>query len=251
MTSLEENVAKLDEYVSKLEKERDSTPLANDIFEAAWYWRDLGQWVLDRNTKVNYPARAAEERRLLERLKGMTATRAVDEQRWYESIFTAASAVLNAVAEVTPGKDGHLGILRIIRENFGFLETDYDFAVVDRQPIGMKYSSSTAWIKLEYADRTSLCCTFGPVTKANELYWPEDLLFLYSDERYREVHNERLLRSLDELTAWFQFLAEIWRTHGRDVLTNQPGIFDRLAIAQAQRDAEFTAAMNVQYGQQA
>ena len=80
MAPLKENVAKLNEYVSQLEKERQSSPLANDIFEAAWYWRDLGQWVLDKNTKVNYPARAAEERKLLEQLRGMTSSHTVDEQ---------------------------------------------------------------------------------------------------------------------------------------------------------------------------
>jgi hypothetical protein len=32
------------------------------------------------------------------------------------------------------------------------------------------------------------------------------------------------------------------------VLSNRPGIFDRLAQAQAQRDAEFVTAMNEKYG---
>lgn len=246
--SLREQVNSLEHSLPALERMRTSTPLANDVYEAAVYWRDLGQWVLDRNTKVNYPARAAEERRLLERLKGMASTRSVDEQQLYEAVFTTASAVLDAVSEVALERDGHLGILRIIGENFGFLETDYGFAVVDRQPIGMKFSSSAVWIELKYAERTNQCCTFGPVLKANDTFWPEDLLFLYGDERYREVQNERLLKSVEELIAWFRLLAEIWRTNGQEVLTNRPGIFDRLARAQAQRDAELTAAMDAQYG---
>ncbi len=248
MATLKANVAKLNEYVSQLEEERQSTPLANDIFEAAWYWRDLGQWVLDKNTKVNYPARAAEERKLLERLREVTSSRTLDERNRYERVFTTAGAVLDAVAEVKPSEDGHLGILRIIRENFGFFETDYGLTVLDRQPTGMKFSSSAVLIELTYAEISNQCCTFGPASKTNEVFWPEDLLFLYGDERYRDVQNERLLQSHEELEAWFRFLAEIWRAHGRDVLTNLPGIFDRLAAAQAQRDAEFTAAMDARYG---
>ena len=248
METLADNVRKLSEYVARMEVMRYSTPLANDIFEAAWYWRDLGKWVLEKNTKVNYPARVAEERLLLERLKVITTAHSADEQRLYEPVFATANAVLDAVAQVAPEEDGHLGILRIIRVNFRFLQTDYGFAVADQQPTGMRFSSSSVWIKLQYAQRTSQCCTFGREGERGDKFWPEDLLFMYGDDRYREVQQERLLQSDKDLTDWFQFLAEIWRSYGQDVFTNQPGIFDRLKQAQIKRDAEFVSAMNKKYG---
>ena len=49
---------------------------------------------------------------------------------------------------------------------------------------------------------------------------------------------------------WFRFVAGIFRQYGSEALSNQPGIFDSLAQAQTQRDAEFVAFMNEKYGTQ-
>src|SRR5712692_8018339 len=171
MVTLAAAVAKLDQDLSRMEKERYSSPLANDIYEAACYWRDLGRWILEGNTKVKYPARAAEERSVLEKLAVMARTQSPNQERRYQSCFEAASVILRAAAETEPPKDGHMGILRIIRAHFDFLETDYALAIVDEQPLGMKYASAWVWIELKYGERSSQLCTFGPQVNSGSVFW--------------------------------------------------------------------------------
>ena len=248
MATLATNVQRLRDLLARIEPRRYSTPLANDVYEAAWYWRDLGQWVLEKNTKVDYPARASEEQLLLNQLRKMSGEELLEKKEEYDSIFEIANEILRAVAETLPLKEGHMGILRFIRTNFAFLETEYGFVVVDQQPLGMKYSSGCVWIDFEHAGRTNQCCTFGPEPRNGGIFWPEDLLFALGDPRYREIQEERLLENTHEVETWFKVLAEIWRNSGRDVLSCRPGVFDRLTTAQKQRAAELTAATDVQYG---
>jgi len=49
---------------------------------------------------------------------------------------------------------------------------------------------------------------------------------------------------------WFKFLAGVFKQYGHDVLSNQPGIFEKLAKAQAKRDPEYTREMDCRYGDQ-
>lgn len=61
-------VDELEGMLPLFEARRNEDALANDCFEAAWYWRDLGRWVLEGNTRVNYPERAKGEFMLLTQL---------------------------------------------------------------------------------------------------------------------------------------------------------------------------------------
>jgi hypothetical protein len=79
-------------------------------------------------------------------------------------------------------------------------------------------------------------------------FWIDDLLFIYEDRRYRELPQSLVLDTETDVESWFRLIADVFKHYGREVLSNRPGIFDRLAQAQAQRDAEFVAAMNEKYG---
>src|ERR1700753_2703108 len=129
MTNLAENLARLDQDLARLEKSRDSDPFVNDVYEAAWYWRDLGRWVLEGDTKVNYAARASEELAPLSRLESMLVKRTSEEASLYPSLFPTARQVLSEVAMTVPPQDGHLGILRIIRNNCDFLVSAFHFEI--------------------------------------------------------------------------------------------------------------------------
>ena len=248
MASLQDNVSKLSLHLSDLEQRRFENDFANDIFEAADYWRDLGKYVLDNDTRVNYPERAREELALLDSFREMLRQRSPEEQRWYGPVFELASEILRFVGTVQPPKDGHLGVLRIIRENFRFLQTDYGFAIADEQPMGIRFTSGAVYVELEYAKQSTMCCVFGQDVKGSELFWPEDLLFMYKDPRYRELQDDRELETASEVESWFASLADIWKQYGHDVLSNQPGVFQRLSQAQAERDQEITQEMDRKYG---
>jgi hypothetical protein len=47
---------------------------------------------------------------------------------------------------------------------------------------------------------------------------------------------------------WFQFISAALRGYGDDLLRDIPGVFDRLAQAQSERDAEYVTRMNTEHG---
>jgi hypothetical protein len=235
MSRLIEQLGILTEYLRLLERNRYSSPIANDAYEAVAYWCVLGNWVATGNTKVNYPARVTEEQQLLELLETHFDSLASNERDIYSSIFAVGRTVLMEIAKTEVPEDGHLGVLRVISSNFGFLEGIYGLSVMVREPTYMKYSSGLVWINLSYAERSSLCCTFGQDSADGSTFWTEDLLFMYSDLRYQEVQADGEFRDIAELSDWFKFLASVWRTYGRDVLTNAPGVFERLSVARKRR----------------
>src|SRR5271155_5128785 len=59
--SLRRVLSDLEDRLSNLRAERNTTPFANDIFEAADDWKSAAKAVLERNTKWNYQARASSE----------------------------------------------------------------------------------------------------------------------------------------------------------------------------------------------
>lgn len=248
MNSLRENVDALARHVADLEPERSTDAFANDVYEAAWYWRDLGNWVLENNTRTNFPARAREELASMDDLRRLLLTRSSEEQTKYAPMFETAEKVLRVVESVHPSKGGHLGVLRVIREQFGFLQTEHSFAIAKEERIGIRFSSGKVYLELEWAKNYHMSCSFGLELNPRESFWIDDLLFMYGDPRYRTLPEELALNTESDVERWFQSLADTFKQYGNDVLSNKPGIFEKLEQAQAERDREFTREMNSQYG---
>ncbi len=239
VSSIEECVDSLNAHLPGLESRRTSNGFANDVYEAAWYWRELGNWVLGNNTRVDYPARALEELGLLARLREALPERPPEERRFYESLFAVAEQALLLIRKVNPPSDGHLGVLRIIRTLFGFLETDYGYGISDTHPTGIRYSSGAVYLALEFSHRADLSCTFGLERETNQSFSIETLLFLCGDESFRHVSSWQVLDTTRALESWSEFVAGVWRRYGHDVLTNQPGVFERLSRARTMLDEEY------------
>jgi hypothetical protein len=246
--ALKDIVDKMESYLPELERQRSSNPFANDVFEAADDLRHLCSRVLDGDTRVNYPVRAREELGLWRTLADFLQRRSTEEQQRYATIFETAQQILKDVQTVEPPKDGHLGVLRIIREQFGFVQTDYGFAIVKEEPIGIRFSSREVYLELEWAKKYNSSCSFGPESNPKESFWIDDLLFMHGDERYRNLPQDLALNSESDVQNWFKFLAGVFKQYGHDVLSNRPGIFERLAKAQTQRDQEYTQEMDRLYG---
>jgi hypothetical protein len=233
-----------------LQRQRSVTPFANDVYEAADYWHRLGVDILENNTRTNFPEIVPSELRLLAQLEAILATRSAEEQTRYAQVFQAGRNILGFAEKVQLSEDGHLGILRVIRQQFGFLEMDYGFRVTHQKPTGLRFSSDTVYVDLAWAKKyASSSCSFGAETNAKQSFWIEDLLFMYGDQRYRTLPEDLGLDTEDDVERWFTFLASIFKQYGHDVLSNQPGIFDKLAKAQAERDREYTQEMDRLYGQ--
>lgn len=241
---LQKLVEKLELDLPHLERERSSNGFANDVFEATGDLRALARRVLDHDTRVNYPVRAREEIELWKKLTDILQRRSSEEQERYAAIFETAQQILQDVQTVEPPKDGHLSILRIIRDQFGFVQTDYGFAIVNEEPAGIRFSSGKIYLELKWAKKHDSSCSFGRESQTRESFWIDDLLFMHGDQRYRTLPQDLALNTEGDVGKWFKFLADVFKQYGRDVLTNQPGIFEKLAKAQAQRDQEYTQQMD-------
>lgn len=247
---LKELVGQLEARLSELERERFLTAFANDVFEAVDYWRNLGRYVLDSNTKVNYPERARNELNLLSKLEGILQKQPPEEQHKYGQLLRTSKELLRSVEQVQPPRDGHLGVLKVIDRYFHFLQTEYNFSIADKQPTGVRFSSGSVYLKLEYIENPPLSCSFGPESEPLRTFWIDDLLFINGDGRYRDLPKELHLGSKQEVERWFAFLADVFKHYGQPVLSNQPNIFSRLAKAQGERDAEYVQEMNRKFGVQ-
>lgn len=247
--ALSEIINSLTQRLPELGRRRSTTPFANDVFELVDDVVHLGRDVLEENTKANYPAIARSEVQRMDVLRTVLSSRLSAERDYYAPIIRAAEQVLEFVGKVQPLKDGHLGTLRIIRQLFAFLETDYGFRVRDERPTGRRYSSGTVYVELQWAKKySSSSCWFGSESDPKSSFWIEDLLFMHGDQRYRTLPEDLGLDTEDEVQGWFTFLADIFKQYGHDVLTGSPGIFEELAEAQERRGQEHSQEMERLYG---
>jgi len=241
--ALQVAVSELESHLPELERQRASDTFANDLYEAAYYWCELGHWVLEKNTKVNYPERARGERELLAKLREILRNKSAEGQLRYGPLLDTGAEIISMVGAVQPPRDGHLGFLRIVRQCFRFLQTDYSFSIVDEQPTSIRFSSGAIYIRLDFSKDPWDSCLFGPESpeKKFSIY---DLLFLNHDERYRTLPEKLEVSTESEVESWFKFLADVFKQYGHGVLRNDPAIFERLARAQAERDEEYRQQMD-------
>jgi hypothetical protein len=98
-------------------------------------------------------------------------------------------------------------------------------------------------------------CVFGRVTAKPEVNgykritscWPTN----HSerrDQRYLSVPQAIQLSNEADVDDWFQFISGALHQYGDELLRDIPGAFHRLAHAQSERDAEYVAKMNAEYG---
>jgi hypothetical protein len=240
---LEELVGQLETLLPELEAERLSSAFANDVFEAVDYWRGLGRHVLDGNTKVNYPERAKAELSLWGKLNGILGQKPVEVQIKYAPLLIVTQELLQTVEGINPPGDGHLGFWRTIGMHFSFLQRQYAFAVTEKQPTVIRFSSGAVYLKLECIDNPALSCSFGPEPEQDKTFWIDDLLFLNFDQRYKTLPVTLQLDSEGAVDAWFKFLADIFKRYGDPVFKNKPLIFAQLLKAQGERDREYVLKM--------
>jgi hypothetical protein len=73
----------------------------------------------------------------------------------------ASNPLLNDIFGSTPlPRNGHLGVLKAIREELGFWQSTFHFSITDEQPTGIR-SSGSVFLDLEYAAVAMQCCSFS------------------------------------------------------------------------------------------
>ncbi|HSY32744.1 MAG TPA: hypothetical protein VLA42_12200 [Verrucomicrobiae bacterium] len=247
-TTLKELVEQLEARLPHLERDRFSSVFANDVFEAVDYWRNLGRYVLENNTKVNYPERAQDELELLSKFQALLQEKFPEERQKYVSLFSTSEELLQSVGMAQPREEGHRGFLKITGKHFQFLLSAYNFSVVDTQPTQLCFTSGAVYLELGFIENPSLSCVFGPATDRQQIFWIHDLLFMNGDQRYKDLPQKLSLDTEVDIEPWFGFVAGVFKQYGHPVLSNEPGILGRLSKAQAERDDEYAREMDHKFG---
>lgn len=241
-----DDLAILEASLSELKAERSLGPLQNDLYEAIDDLCHFGRRAAAGDTRINYPVRAGSDLALFQKLRDIVSARTGINRERYLPLLDRSEKVLLQLAQIPIPKDGHLGVLRVLRCNFDFLFDRYGFKVVDEQPTQMRLAAGTVAIELGCATQSSLSFSLCRAERGN--FWIEDLLYLYGDQRYRSVPQAIQLKTESDVDEWFRFIASVLRRYGDELLRDKPGAFDRLTEAQIKRDAEYAAMMNEKYG---
>ena len=248
MTSLKGDTMLLEQNVLELKRQRFESPFANDIFEAVDDWRHFGNSLIEGNPRANFPRRAREEFELLCQLRAIVSRRSLDDQARCAPLFEAAERIIKVAETRLPSKDGYLGFLRVVRQQFSFLQLEYDFKIVDEEPTLIRFSSGKIYVELDCGGLLETTCAFGPEPRSNQHFWLSDLFCLYGDQRYLDFRGgAKLVETEAGVESWFTFAATILKQFGNDVVANAPRIFERLQKAQHQRDQEYTEEIDRLY----
>ncbi len=240
--SLEELVSRLEQFLPALREGREADVFANDLFEAVDDLVHLGRFVIAGDTRVNYPARVRQEQNVWERLDLLKRTRMADV-RGYEPIFDLAGQILLIAGTIETPPDGHLGFLKVVREHFAFLQSEFGLAIVREEPIRIRYASNAVYVELAWAKDVSSSCSFGCEANPDAMFWIDDLLFLYGDRRFQPLPEELELDSESVVERWIALLAGIFHEYGHAFLRAQPGICEELKAAQEARDRKYSEEM--------
>jgi hypothetical protein len=244
--TLADNLAVLVSSVSDLKAERNLGPLQNDVYEAIDDLCHLAQRAVAGDTQVNYPVRAESDMALFRKLRDTASSGAEKVRERYLPLLDCAENLLCQVAKMPIPTDGHLGVLRTIRSRFDFLFKQYGFALAHEKPTGLRLVCGAVAVELGWSSQSSLSFSMSRSDLGD--YWVEDLLYMHRDQRYLSIPQAIQLSTEADVDAWFQFISEALRQYGDELLRDIPGAFERLAHAQSERDAEYVAKMNAQYG---
>lgn len=245
--TLEENLSVLEARLPELRDCRHMGPLQNDIYEEVADCCHLGRRAIENDTRVNYPARSQSEFKCLKELREFWIAKDQKSLERYQPLLETAHEMIQQTAEIPLDPDGHLGVLKTIREHFGWLLEQIGFTIADEQPTGVCLTCGRVFLELAWATKSSL--SFSLTRNKVNHFWLEDLLFQHGDDRYRTVPTSLDLKTKEDVESWFSFVSGVLRKYGQDLLTDQAEAWSRLAEAQSKRDGEYVALMNAKYGQ--
>jgi hypothetical protein len=244
---LGQDLEELKKRLPTLERKRYESGFLNSVFELTDDLCRVADRALNHDTTIDFTPQANYELGFWNRLRIEAEKQSQADRLEYQSVYDLAQQILREMGKVVPPQDGHLGVLRIIREEFAFLHADFGFTAETKKPTGMRFSSGSVYVNLEYAKRRTLSCSFGPESNLDTVFGIADLLFLFGDQGYKEPE-EITLATEKDVESWFKYLADVFKRYGQEILTNEPGIFDKLTTAQNEKDQEYIRQMDERYG---
>ena len=231
---------------AKLEPGRNDSGIVNDVFEAAEDWKGLGRLVLE-DKGYDIAGRLKQEVESLEGLRNFYGAE-LDQNPDFARVMELGAQMIAAAKQYEPPRDGYLGAVRIIRQTFAFLQTE--FGLVPGQAHGMSwnYASDRVCVHLSLPNRISSWCQLKRPNDPSYGYELEDLLFMGGRSVSLALPPGQMIASEADVQAWFTTVADILRQYGSDVLADRPGAFERLAQAAAKRERRYVEECERLYG---
>lgn len=234
---IEHKVEALVALAAKLEPLRDDTPLANDMFEAAADWADFGRMQLEKPEEENWDltGRMRQEEELVASLKDYYGKQ-MYENPDYARVMEIGAYLIAACKQRRIHPDGWNGILRVLRDTFAFLTSEFGMRPGPGTEGAFEYTSERLEVSLNLPNHYDSRCRLTRVSDPSRRFELEDLLFMDGMSTSLALPPGQEFATEADVQAWFTTVADILRRHGSDVLADKPDAFERLAQASAERE---------------
>lgn len=154
----------------------------------------------------------------------------------YAKIMECGARLIEACGQRTVDPDGWLGIVKVLRQTFEFLASEFGLECGPEPEDAFEYASDRVKVSLDVPGQTHSGCRIKQASDEGLGFFLEDLLFMDGRTGSLALPPGHEFRSEADVRAWFSTVADILRQHGSDVLADRPGAFERLAQASAERD---------------
>ncbi len=230
---IEQDIETLAALSLKIEPGRDHSGIVNDLFKAAGNWQDLGQRLLQRKS-YSLSGRVKQEVEIFDDLQSYYGCE-LKENPDYMDIMEAGARVIAAGKEYKPPPDGHLESVKIVRQTFAFLQSEFGLIPGPEPEEMWDYASDRVCVHLELATEFGSWCRITQASNPSSDYYLEDLLFMGGRSVSLALPPGQAITTEADVQAWFTTVADVLRQYGSDVLADRPGAFERLAKAAAER----------------
>ena len=231
---IEQHINALIALSDKLKPYRNVKPIINDMFEAADDWRSFGQQQLEEEN-WDLTGRMHQEEELLTSLQAFYGD-AIDQNPDYAKIMELGARLIATCKQRKIDPDGWLGIIRILRQTFAFLTSEFGLKPGPGSEGAFDYASDRVAVMLRLPNKYGSFCYVEQMSDPSFSFALEDLLFMDGVSTSLALPEGREFTTEADVQAWFSTVADILRRHGSDVLADRPGAFERLAQAAAERE---------------
>ncbi len=234
MERLARNIDTLARLAAKLKPARNDQPIINDMFEAADDWRNLGNSLLKDNGH-NLSGRVQQEEELVAALQAFYG-KALQQDLDYAAVMDLGGQIIAEGKQRKYDPDGYLGSVKIVRETFAFLQSEFGLVPGQELRSLWNYKLDRVCVSLSLPSEYDWSCRVKRLIDQSTSFDLEDLLFMAGRSVSLALPPGQAIASLVDVQAWFTTVADILRQYGSDVLADRPGAFERLAQAEAERE---------------
>ncbi len=216
------------------------------MFEAADDWHGFGESLLHADPEYNLTGRMDQEIEFYGKLQSHWADALLSNPD-YGRIMALGAQLIAEARKRKYHPDGYKGSLRILREAFAFLTTDYGFQPGEGHQGLFNYWSPHLHIELGFPRNDpsipskDVGCWLNYLGNPKDRFWPEEILWMAGQPESVLEPPLEPLNTEAAIQAWFTKLADVLRNYAADQLGNKPGAFLRLAAAQAERESHLIA----------